>query len=75
MIIGRLIQLSCLGQQYCPELRIPQNRTTCLPEGREASGFDTTAFEPEAAADPTIFAWYVFMAVFLFTQVNTIVLA
>ena len=59
------------GVQYCPELRIPLSRSTGLPGRMPAQGRAAAPGISGATACPAIFAWCVFMAVFLFTIVNT----
>jgi len=71
-VTGGLVLVNSRGQQYCPELRIPLNHSTGLagrmPVEPRAAVPDTSG---RPAAGLAIFAYSVFMVVFLFTFVNT----
>jgi hypothetical protein len=70
-VVSVPVPVSFNVQQYCPELRIPLNLSTgppCLRPGRaRAVGPDTAG----AAGNGAVFAGEMFMALFLFTMVNT----
>jgi len=70
-VTGEWVLTSPMGQQYCPEPRIPLNCSTGLtgiiPEKTRAAAWCVSGL----ADSPRVFAWCVFMAVFLFTSVNT----
>ena len=70
-VINEPVLVSPGGVQCCPELRIPLSRSTGLPGRMPVQAMVAAPGISGATACPAIFAWCVFMAVFLFTIVNT----
>jgi hypothetical protein len=69
-VIGAPVRVSSMGLQYCPELRIPLNRATAIT-GRMPDLAGAAVPVASGYAGLAIFAWGVFMFLFLFTFVNT----
>jgi hypothetical protein len=70
-VTGGSLFVSPRGVQYCPEPRIPLNHSTGFPGRMPGEARAAVPGASGPAESSAIFAWCVFMAVFLFTDVNT----